>query len=189
MVTKFIWRFLSSSLWINVYLSAQRGPQNFLKLRRHHHMQKCWYLLLQSIILDLYFGLLNEILDPKVNYPDWSCSDFTHSFYINARIVSDNRLWITFYTNFQLIIHSQPTLWSCMTYAVSLTELGKSHPSRRGGASYLHHSYIKEHYVSLCRSKICIMLHKVSFHTYMLHGHSATQCLQQVLTYDENILL
>jgi len=30
---------------------------------------------------------------------------------------------------------------------------------------------------------------QVSFHTYMLHGHSATQCFQQVLTYDENILL
>lgn len=30
---------------------------------------------------------------------------------------------------------------------------------------------------------------QVSFHTYMLHGHSATQCFQHVLTYDENILL
>ena len=29
----------------------------------------------------------------------------------------------------------------------------------------------------------------VSFHTYMLYGHSTTQCFQQVLTYDESILL
>lgn len=111
------------------------------------------------------------------------------SFQINARITWYlKKAHIYFLHN----LSESPNIFcyiTCLVKKMSLNELRNKQPSDTEVLSTYTTHTLRTFCQSVWEVNDTTVLHKVSFHTYMLHEHPATQYFQQVLTYNISILL